>query len=510
MLLPKYSEKLTKAKFVPARFLQIHNYHACYRFLPYLACCELGFSKKISDLFHYTCYYCKSPRLQSICTKCSICIARIGHGIPNSTFALCCLKCRSVMSGYRSLHREQILPDTTSIWCCRCTRPYRIWMATSDGNVRLWQGIDKQTKTNDSDKDTSTTELDASAVSLQCTHILSTESPSVAALGCCVVDVTRNYVGEDDDAGDILVISLELHGRIRIWNFDDSFLNNQNVETEAARTSRSITKALETFTVENATGTTAALASPRLSCNLFDVACIAVGLLDGTIAIISTGVAIPNQSNTPSSDKDPKCAAGGTVLDVWGNAGSAVPLCLVWNPLQSATLAVGRQDGSVDILRPKKRQSQSEDPRYARHATTSLHHLAGHAVRALAYTPDGCLLVAGNDAGAITVWDVELSSSTSSSGGLVHHITNAHKHWICNIHCIDNQRFVSIGTDKQIHVWQFRELYRPVHRFHLDHSVWGSHVLMDASAQSSTAVKRNLPKLVTGSDTGWIQIFSLE
>jgi WD40 repeat protein len=207
---------------------------------------------------------------------------------------------------------------------------------------------------------------------------------------------------------------------------------------------------------------------------------------------------------------NPKCAAGGTVLDVWGSVGSAVPLCLVWNPLQPATLAVGQQNGSVDILRSKSRQTQQDDPRSARHATTSLHHLAGHAVRTLAYTPDGCLLVAGNDAGAIAVWDVELSPTSNMGGGLVHHITNAHKHWICNIQCIDNQRFISIGTDKQIHVWQFRELYRPVHTFHLDHSVWSSHVLMDSQGQSSISVKKNPPKLITGSDTGWIQIFSLE
>jgi hypothetical protein len=198
---------------------------------------------------------------------------------------------------------------------------------------------EKKTKIHNNSSENNPEELDASAVSLQRTHVLTTteSSPSAAALGCCVVDVTRNDVGEDDNAGDIVVASIELQ-RIRIWKFDD------------------------------ATGTSAALASPRLSCNSFGVVCIALGLLDGTIAIVSTGVATPNKTNHSSLDTDPKCAAGGKFWmrrAVWG-----LPFLSVWHGIH-CNLQLWPSDDKMAV-------SISYDPKADNHNKT-IH--AVHATR---------------------------------------------------------------------------------------------------------------------------------
>lgn len=250
------------------------------------------------------------------------------------------------MSGYRSLHREQILGKDTAIWSVQATplltktktttTAWRIWTASSDGFVRSY------TATESSIQDDA---LDASALTLSCTHLLlgqtqqqqnadgasacagtnpsdadDVDGPApapVSALGCTRVCTVRNYVGDDATAGDLVVVSLGLSGVCRVWKFaaDWDAENNQgnpssgiSDATSTANTIPTITikpvKCLTEFnTVKNATGTTMA---PRVVASMQQVV-IALGCLDGTIAIVATGIATPNASK--------EAAIAGTILE---------------------------------------------------------------------------------------------------------------------------------------------------------------------------------------------------
>jgi len=124
--------------------------------------------------------------------------------------------------------------------------------------------------------------------------------------------------------------------------------------------------------------------------------------------------------------------------------------------------------------------------------------------RAVSVTPDGNLLVAGNDAGMLCVWDINRTHPV-----LVHHVLQAHKSWILDLCCLsDSRRLVTVGAERQIHVWSVGQLAQnqPLHTFQLDGSVWTAHVLQS----SSSSKQERAPRLVTGSDTGWLQVFSLE
>jgi len=315
-------------------------------------------------------------------------------------------------------------------------------------------------------------DLDASALSLTCTHVLlgsAQEYPTdQAVLGCTVVSLCRNYVGDDQHSGDLIIASLELGGTVRIWSFTEDMDDKLQKDLQEPKQVR----ALFEFQVENATGTTLALCPPAQA-GVGDVG-VAVGCLDGTVAIVATGLA------TPKAKREAKEA--GTVLDTWGSRGSAVPLSLSWNPVAAHTLTVGRQDGVVDILTVTKKGQ---------------HRLTNHSspVRAVAFSDDGNLLIAGSDEQLLCIWDVSRKTPT-----LVHHILQAHKSWLLDIQTLpDSRRFVTLGADRTLHVWNIGQLYQPLHSFQMDHSVY--------TVQRGPA---DLPRLVTGSDTGWIQVFSLE
>jgi WD40 repeat protein len=323
--------------------------------------------------------------------------------------------------------------------------------------------------------------LDASALRIDCTHALlgvgqeypdpgqDTDKAQAAVLGCTVVSLTRNYVGDDRQAGDLVVVSLELGGKVRVWSFTEDTDDKGGATTGG---SCKQVRALFEFDVAQATGTTLQVCPPALS-GVGDVA-VAVGCLDGTIAIVATGLA------TPGAKKDPTPA--GTLLDTWGSRGSAVPLSLCWHPVTSHTLAVGRQDGVVDILTATKKNQH----RLTQHSTP---------VRGLGFSDDGNLLMAGSDEQLMCLWDVSRKTPT-----LVHHVLQAHKSWFLDILPLpDSRRFVTVGADRTLHVWNVGQLYQPLHTFQVDQSVY--------SVQRGPA---GLPRLVTGSDTGWLQVFSLE
>ena len=204
------------------------------------------------------------------------------------------------MSGYRSLHREQILGKDTAIWSVQATplltktktttTAWRIWTASSDGYVRSY------TATESSIQDDA---LDASALTLSCTHLLlgqtqqqpqssdavdgdnvddnvdavpPTPAPATQAqaLGCTRVCTVRNYVGDDALAGDLVVVSLGLSGVCRVWKFASEWDEKQQEQGSSAATANTTTIApttriikpvkcvAEFNTVQNATGTTMA------------------------------------------------------------------------------------------------------------------------------------------------------------------------------------------------------------------------------------------------------------
>jgi hypothetical protein len=141
-------------------------------------------------------------------------------------------------------------------------------------------------------------------------------TPRSSALGCTEVCTVRNYVGDDDAAGDLVVLSLDLSGQICIYMFAENFLGaddtviavaddddeKESLKTPTTATASSNAKSIQCLfqcSVENSTGTTAALAPPRVFTSVAEVV-VAVGCLDGTIVIVSTGIATPNAKKEAS------------------------------------------------------------------------------------------------------------------------------------------------------------------------------------------------------------------
>jgi WD40 repeat protein len=451
------------------------------------------------------------------------------------------------MSGYRSLHREAI--ESTAIWDV-VTSPllttkrridkhlqnsssvgnHRIWTASADGLVRSYR---LEEKTMEEKQQSSV--LDASAVSVTCTHVLlgksqtttdsssSSSNTAAAALGCTRLCVVRNYVGQDDAAGDLVVASLEMSGIVRIWSFSETLDDDYEYDDKHKK---DLVPCLFEFQVENATGTVMMLCPPNVWTG-HDL-CVAVACLDGTIAQVATGIATPSsriieQQQQTSREPTPP----GTILDRWGSQGSAIPLSIASHPMIPVA-AVGRQNGQVDILTPStssnnnnnnnNNNNQKESHKHWRHRlrlpghesynnNTGTNH--GLAIRALAYTPDGNMLCAGNDAGMLAVWDV-----SRQPPALAHHIVQAHASWILHVTALpDSRRWVTCGADRKIHVWKVDQMYQPVHTFDSDHTVW-TLAMHARSDHGNNMLEKNKQKaslrMAAGTDTGWLQVFSLD
>lgn len=248
------------------------------------------------------------------------------------------------MSGYRSLHRQQIVVpeqqkqeeppqnEPIAIWdietTCLLLNPsaqrqrnsnrncWRIWIATSDGYIRTYKVHEKTI--NDT---ASSSSLDASALSLQCTHILKSRThpnSDSGLFGCTRITTIRNYIGTDnnDGVGNLIMASIDLIGTIRIWNFDenwdDTTGNNDKNPMEEPKT----IQAMHEFkTVPNATGTMAQLVILASSPNniIGDVVMIAVGCLDGTIVFVSTGISV--YKGAASEPENETNTAPGTIME---------------------------------------------------------------------------------------------------------------------------------------------------------------------------------------------------
>lgn len=370
------------------------------------------------------------------------------------------------MSGYRSLHREQIHKNEPPIWQVKCFTATKssgnmVLIASADGFVRICQVQEKQ----------ASEDLDASAMSMSCTRVLLGINqvfvePSETLLGCSQCQIIRNYTGDDTMSGEIVIVSIELTGRMRVWRFQEGELS-----AEAEENQQSI-RANDEILIENATGTIMEACPPKLS-GEGDLTA-AVACLDGSVAIVALGIV------TPKCKKDPKPA--GTIIDNWGSG--SIAMSLSWHPVNHV-LAVGRMDGIVDII-PTTKKGQ--------------HRLTHHSepVRAVSYTKDGSLLVTGSDDGFLAVWDVQRHVPT-----MVHHVAQAHASWITGVATLaDSRRFATSGGDKKIHVWQLDQMYAPVHTFQTDGDV--------RTICTSNSDGQCPERLYSGSDSGLIQVFSME
>jgi len=167
---------------------------------------------------------------------------------------------------------------------------------------------------------------------------------------------------------------------------------------------------------------------------------------------------------------------------------------MTWHPTK-CLLAVGRMDGAVDLY--STGHDDNNNNNYNSDSSgRRLHRLHHHSspVRAVAFTPDGQILLTGSDEGMLCVWDMNRKNGPA----LVHHVVLAHKSWILDVSPVDKRRFVTSGADQQIHVWSLGQGYAPLHTFHCDSIPW------------TIYANGNNERLVTGTDHGWLQISSLD
>ncbi|VEU33542.1 unnamed protein product [Pseudo-nitzschia multistriata] len=404
------------------------------------------------------------------------------------------------MSGYRSFHRESLgsfpiwqvasspvlRTGSSNLAASQAGTAWRVWVACGDGVVRGYLVVEKTLETQ---KDA----LDAANCKCVLTHVLlgsSQEHPGTStdseegvqkmtAIGCSQVQVARNYVGEDDAAGDLIVVSSDLSGKIRIWvlpeDMDNGLSQIEDGSSDGAEVSPEVS---QEFWVENATGTCIKIMPPNVS-GVGDIL-LAVPCLDGTVALVATGL------TTPKSQSDSTTA--GVVVDRWSKAATSIALSGAWHPLKKS-FVVGRQDGLIEIFGERShRLIQHEAP-----------------VRGVAYTPDGNLMITSSDDGMICMWDTSRSSPV-----LVQHVVQAHATWVLGLASLsDSRRFISCGADRQIHVWSAGQMDQAQHSFTSDDVVWTIDSLTTAG-KNTASFSQTQSRLISGSEKGGLHIYTLE
>lgn len=387
----------------------------------------------------------------------------------------------TTMSGYRTIHRENRAdqppaavgsgkkrppPPLWSVKFSPCRQscqpaaaesstnppsPQRLLASGADGIIRAYRLTDKLAS--------ATSPLDATAVKVCHTDSLAGtgQAEGGLSLGYSALDVVRNYAGSDRSAGGEVVVAINPVGCFQVWTRAEqpaTVDGEENGETGQPQEAAKTIKAKIVFTVQGATGTTLAIrpvglgpvhgSHPKAKQRPAIVA--AVGCLDGSVQIVSTGVGLhPGERDAAGGNEDKDPVEAGTVHDKLGT-GSAVPTSFVWSK-SSDTLAVGRKDGTVDLYK-----CYSDD--YSDGGYRRIHRLLCHPkpVRGLTFTSDDALLISGDDEGTLAVHDVVRPSNTAV--GLVGAVLHAHSSLVLDLAPLpDGKRFASVGADGLVHVW---------------------------------------------------------
>ena len=406
------------------------------------------------------------------------------------------------MSGYRLIHRERILGEDIAIWSSaltplirrrKATRTkngdeaisWRFWAACSDGLIRVY--LVREVSISQKE-----TELTASAISFgeDPTHILRPSSENSGVLGCTSLSILRNYAGDDDSAGNVIIAGMDLSGTIRIWELDENF--DEELYDQGSKAHSEIPPKVE-LELQGATGTAVALGPPRTVIPQLKCLIAAVAFQDGTVSLVSTGIAVPNAVQ----DKKYTVPEPGTILNSWG-AGSAMACRLVFRP-DHAQLAVSRQDGTVDVIALSATDQTTE----------RLHRLSPLVTspsRGLAFTTDGQMMIAGNDQGRLTIWDL---SEPNRIPAIANHQVGgtSGNSWLWQIAPVDGRRFASLATDSTIKIWQVDQVHhQPLHIFASSDDIRLWSISMQALKFGDV---QNPLRLVAGSESGWVMVYSM-
>lgn len=379
--------------------------------------------------------------------------------------------------------------------------PSRILSSSADGIVRAYKITDK---CNTADV------LDASALTMKLEQVLlqsendtypKSANDCSVRLGSVALSVIRNYLGEDANAGGEVTASLRLDGHVSIYKRDEQPVypeKDGDMKIQDGNDAQVLKPDVE-FLIKGATGTTMQLLSPQTTGYSRHGVVMMVGMLDGSVSFLCTGVGIPDSRKGNNDDDNTKFSEKGQVLDSVG-AGNSIPLSMAVNPRHHLTFAVGRKDGTIDLY--SSRDGVTNDDVYGqfRRCHRLVQH-AGSSVRALGYTPDGSLLISGDDDGHIYIHDMS-SFQKNEIIRSVAAIHNAHKGYILSMDTLpDGKRFVTSSADRTVKVWNVgTPNVGPVHTF----ETGNQNMIWDASCSLDGR------RCVSCSDDGCVSIFSCE
>jgi len=466
------------------------------------------------------------------------------------------------MSGYRTLHRIQPEDSSTAapspLWRvkfspCRTSptttqsSPLRLLAAGASNRIQCYQLTDRTMKDANSDD-----VLDASAMSVENTDCLvsnddyktivaSSSDENVKtknALGYASLEIIRNYCGSDKLAGNEIVVSSQLGGKVCIWVRLDPLLIDKCVvvsdDTQPSTTTigedkmKWISPHTE-FTVKGATGTTLAIRPTTLSnyySNKDTDILVALGCANGSVIICKSGIlaarpGAENATGTSNAVVGDSSATEEETISILSNStpgdvvatiggGHACVMSLAFHPTIPNCFVVGRKDGIVDIY-----SSAITDDYYhsGELSFRRMHRLvqSAYPIRALSFSqPDGALLFAGDDNGTLYSYDASCNNERTNMAApvkLVACALTAHKGWIMNLTAFpDGKRVATCGSDRSIRVWDCGmglSSSTAVHSFDGVHEglVWG----VDCGSADGEGDKL---KLVSCGNDGVMQVFS--
>lgn len=433
-------------------------------------------------------------------------------------------------------------------------RPLRLLTAGASDHVACHYLYERTRKDADTDD-----VLDASAMRVEPAERLASgerydsvvaagrASTGRAVLGYAALDVVRNYCGADDAAGNEIVAASQLGGRVCLWVRLDPELvaRGATMADEAASTTISddgedirYVRPHAEFDADAATGTALAVRPPGLANHYSkrerDVL-VALGRPDGAVMLCRTGIlaARPGGDGTASKNAvvgDSSSSAAESVTILSGSppgevvaavgGGHACVMSLAFHPTIPNAFVVGRKDGTVDVYSSPMSDDYyySGDLKFRRMHRLARSHLP---VRALSFSADGALLLAGDDGGRLYSHDAScntVKTNMSAPVKLVACAVDAHRGWIMDLAALpDGRRAVTCGSDRSVRVWDCGTglaSSAPVHAFEGAHEgiVWG--VCCGSSKGGETGTGRAADgkgeRILAAScgDDGAVQVFS--